>query len=513
VKALARVQGLSVALPDGSAVVEATDLLVSAGEVVALLGPSGAGKTTLLRAVFSPDELGRRGYSVTWKERAVAVEPAFVPQRGALLDHLDVTENVALAQAGGRQRGSPGEWLRAVDLDDGVGAEGRSVATLSGGQAQRVAVARVLAAGRKLIVMDEPSVGLDPLGVRLLARLLVTQARRRDAGIVVITHDLALAGGAADRIYFLDPGNRSLVEAVPDWPGPAELDEAETRQKKLLQLEGAVEHLLLGDRAAAAAGRARPSRRLDVLAPFHAAGEAISRAFAPHLFAESAVVFRRTFVQSFVRPAPFYATVGALLGFTVPYVISNISGDLRPAAVFELIKGTYILSLAPPLSAIIFAATSGSAINAWLGGLRLHGQVTALEGLGVPPERYLWAPTWMALAAAYLGTFAVFTLAMIAGGWSLYAASHVSDALGVITADFVSPPPSRYPYLVRGLWSVAVYTFAIASIVVAKGRADKTRSEDVTNAMTSSVMNVTLFVVVMELLSVLVVRAWGAHGG
>jgi ABC-type transporter Mla maintaining outer membrane lipid asymmetry permease subunit MlaE len=161
----------------------------------------------------------------------------------------------------------------------------------------------------------------------------------------------------------------------------------------------------------------------------------------------------------------------------------------------------------------LFAATSGSSVGAWLGGLQLHGQVTALEGLGVRPARYLWAPSWVGLVVAYLATFGVFTIAMLLGGWCLYASSQVSDALGIIAADFIAPPPSRYPALARALWSVGIYTLAIASIVVAKGREAKQSSDDVTGAMTSSVMRVTLFVVVMELLSMLVMRAWGGlHG-
>ena len=504
---IARAEGLSVALPSGAPIVQAARITVWAGTVITILGPSGAGKTTFLRALFSPDELRRDGYMVTWQAREVSVAPAFVPQRGALLDYLDVSENIALAQAGGGVPKDVAPWLKAVDLDESIAAPGRSVGTLSGGQAQRVAVARVLAAGRKLVVMDEPSVGLDPVGVRLLARLLVKQARDQDAAIIVITHDLALAGGASDEILFLDPIQQRLIPVFPNWAGPAECDEAQVRQLRLADLEGAVEDLLLQDCPARGGSSGQKGWRLDPIAPFRVAGEALVRFFEPRLIVESAVVFRRTMAQSLVRPLPFYVTVGVLMGITVPYVMAHISSALKPSAVLAMIGGTYVLSLAPPISAIVFAATSGSAINAWLGGLRLHGQVTALEGLGVTPARYLWSPAWTALVLSYLGTLLAFTLAMIGGGWALFAFYDVPHAFEVLTSDFRGEPASRLPALVRGIWLVVCYALAIASIVVAKGREPKGRSEEVTSAMTSSVIRATLFVVAMELTSVVVLYA------
>ncbi len=504
---IAEAEGLTVVLPTGVPIVQDARIVVQTGHVLTILGPSGSGKTTLMRALLSPDELRGDGYLVSWKSRTVAVAPAFVPQRGALLDHLDVGGNIALAQAGGGAARDVVPWLRAVDLDESVAIPGRSVGTLSGGQAQRVAVARVLAAGRKLVVMDEPSVGLDPVGVRMLARLLVTQARQQDVAIVVITHDLALAGGASDEVLFLDPTREWLVPAIPSWSGPVELDDAEVRQKRLADLEASVEDLLLRERPLKRAGRARTRWRIDPLAPFRTAGEALIRFLEPRLVLESAVVFRRTLMQSLLRPLPFYITVGLLLGITVPYVMAHISSALKPAAVLKMIGGTYILSLAPPISAIVFAATSGSAVNAWLGGLRLHGQVTALEGLGVTPARYLWSPTWMALILSYLVTVVTFGLGMIAGGYALFGFYDVPAAWDVLTSDFRAEPASRVPALVRGVWLVLSYSIAIASVVVAKGREPKTRSEDVTAAMTSSVVRATLFVVAMELVSVMVLYA------
>ena len=508
--AVARVRDLHVELPDGTSILKAADIDVHAGEVISILGPSGVGKSTLLRAVFWPDELKSRGYVVTWSARRVDAEPAFVPQRGALLDHLDVAGNIAVAEASGKKSASEGgqlrgaeAWLEAVDLDSQLAEAGRSVASLSGGQAQRVAIARALAAGRRLLVLDEPSVGLDPLSVRLLARLLITQARENAAGILIITHDLALAAGASDSILFLDPESQALVPPLANWEGPAELEEAEVRAKRLVDLDGAIEDLLLRERPAMEIqARRRRLQGIDPLAPLRVAGEALLRLFEPRLLRESAVVLRLALAQALLRPLLFYATVGVLLGITIPYILVHISDMLRPAAILGLIGGSYILALAPPLSAILFAATSGSAMSAWLGGLRLHGQVVALEGLGIPPARYLWSPAWTALALSYLVTVVFFASAMIGGGLLLFDFYEVPGALAKLTADFVDPPASRIPYLVRAGWLVFSYAIAVASIVVAKGSEPKERSEQVTSAMTSAVMRATLFVVFMELVTV-----------
>jgi ABC-type transporter Mla maintaining outer membrane lipid asymmetry permease subunit MlaE len=265
----------------------------------------------------------------------------------------------------------------------------------------------------------------------------------------------------------------------------------------------------LQDGAAAPKGRPRARRAASPKGPgpLHIAGAAILHALDPRLFGPSLRVMARAFAQSFLRPLSFYAVVGALLGFTVLYIIAKMSADLRALAVLRLVGGTYILSLAPPLSAILFAATSGNAVNAWLGGMALGRQIQALDGIGVPAPRYLWSPTWLALALAYVATVLVFIGSMVAGGWALFQLYGGQDALAILTSDFLDPAPGRGPYLVRGIWLVVAYAIAIATIVVHSGVAHKDEAAHVTQAMTSAVVRTTLFVVAMELASVIVLFA------
>src|SRR5687768_11627315 len=144
------VKGLRVALPDGRILIDGVDLTIGAGEVVVLLGGSGAGKSTFARVLFERDELDAAGFEVVSAELVLdRAQLGLVPQRGALFDHLDVRGNLELAirQAprGDRSDDTAEAWLARVGLDAGLAAPGTPVTQLSGGQAQRVAVARVLA--------------------------------------------------------------------------------------------------------------------------------------------------------------------------------------------------------------------------------------------------------------------------------------------------------------------------------------------------------------------------------
>lgn len=495
------VTGLSVVLPGGETLVSNINCTVMPGQVISILGPSGAGKTTLVRALLSPEQLREQGYRVSWTHRQVSPDSALVPQRGALLDHLDVGENIALAQAGSGRAREVEPWLSAVELDPGLARQRRPVAALSGGQAQRVAVARTLAAGRQLLVLDEPSVGLDPLGVRRLAKLLLRQARQQQVGVLLITHDLTLAGGASDMVVFLDPARKSVYSVSSHWPGPVELDPSDRRQWRLAQLETAVEQLLSVERPPPPGARRSKGWSLGLLAPFGVLGGALVHALRPRLMGESLYVLVRLTIQALVKPLLFFGIVGALLGLTVPFVMVNVSNALSPKAILGIVGGSYILSLAPPISAIVFSATSGSAVNAWLGGQRLHGQVVALEGLGISPARYLWSPAWFALAGSYAATAVVFILAMVAGGLALFLLYEVPDPLWKLVSNFVDPAPGQLIPLLRMLALFLMYTLAIPSIVVAKGSEPKTSSDEVTSAMTSSVMRSTLFIVGMELMT------------
>jgi len=520
------VRGLRVVLPNGKILIEDLSLDVRPGEIVALLGGSGAGKSTFSRVLFERDELERAGFGVLTNEFTFERgDLGLVPQRGALFDHLDVRGNLDLALRYSRDPSSatqqPADWLERVGLDRALADKGIPVSSLSGGQAQRVAVARVLAGRRQLLFLDEPSVGLDPHRVRMLARLVREQVETLGLAAIVVTHDVALAAALADRIYLLNTATRRLEQLYEDeWQGPTERPEVseEERGKWLLALEqtmiSRIEEGERGPGLRTAEDHRRPRlawlRRLvaPIVAPFGVAGSALHCAPEQLLRrpGDFFTVCRRVLAQSLFRPLVFYAIVSVLIGYTVLYVISKVGGaGVRPDALIRQIGGSYVVALAPALSAILFVSASGSATNAWLGSMGLTKQVLAMEALGIDRKKYLWGPAWLSLGLAYISVAVLFGLGMILGGLLVCAQYDLAGGWELLTSDLVDPRPERVRYALRAAILVWVYAWGIASDVVAKGGATKNEADAVTRGMTSSVVACTLWMVTWELFSVIVI--------
>ena len=226
-------------------------------------------------------------------------------------------------------------------------------------------------------------------------------------------------------------------------------------------------------------------------------------------------VARVTLSQGLVRPAGFIAVVSLLVGFTLLYIFHRaFSGGgvpVRPDKIFALIGSMHVLALAPPLSGILFSATSGSAVAAWLGGMSLTRQTAALRGLGIAEPRYLWLPALVGLALAYVILAAVFAGGMVLGGviYLKLQVPAIADPWAVVTADLVDPSAERAPFRVRALVLMVLYAGGIAADAIAKGSRDKTSADAVTAAMVASVMACTLWIVALELVSLVVLYGAG----
>ena len=192
------------------------DFSVRPGEIVAVMGPSGSGKSTLLHClagILVPDQGevvfdGRRLDDMGEARRSELrrAEFGFVFQFGQLVPELSALENVALPLLlAGRKRAdayaSAPRWFQPLGLD---GLEGRRSGELSGGESQRVALARGLVGGPKVLFADEPTGALDSLTGEQVLDLLVDGARELGTTVVMVTHEPRVAAYADREVMVRD---------------------------------------------------------------------------------------------------------------------------------------------------------------------------------------------------------------------------------------------------------------------------------------------------------------------
>jgi sulfonate transport system ATP-binding protein len=195
---------------------------VGRGDIVALIGRSGSGKSTLLRVLagLSDDHTG---------ERIVAGPPAVAFQEPRLFPWRDVRTNVAYGLTRARLSRAEAQARAERALAD-VGLADRGSAwplTLSGGQAQRVSLARALVAEPALLLLDEPFGALDALTRLSMRRLLLELWQRHGFGVLLVTHDVDEAVAVADRVLVLDDGRVVHIHDIPDprrEPGEGDTD-------------------------------------------------------------------------------------------------------------------------------------------------------------------------------------------------------------------------------------------------------------------------------------------------
>jgi putative ABC transport system ATP-binding protein len=202
------------------------ELTVGYGEVLAVMGPSGSGKSTLLHClagILRPDKgevwfAGRRTDQLGERARTELRRRSFgfVFQFGQLVPDLPAIENVMLplllaghARAAAREQAAA--LLATLDLD---GLEQRRPGELSGGQAQRVAVARALVIRPEVIFADEPTGSLDSLAGLRVMQLLTGAARAQGATVVLVTHEARVAA-YSDREVMVRDGQVTSLAATP----------------------------------------------------------------------------------------------------------------------------------------------------------------------------------------------------------------------------------------------------------------------------------------------------------
>lgn len=199
-------------------ILHGVSLELAAGEIVALLGPNGAGKSTVLKTVFGlatveSGQVTLAGEDVTGAAPAAQLQRgvAFLPQGGQVFAPLTVEENLQVAAAQIRPRPSLDDaFARFPTLQD---RRRQRAGLLSGGEKQQLAMAMALLRRPRLLLVDEPSIGLAPRLALDALRLVVEVSSGLGAGVLLVEQNVALALECAQRAVLLVNGR--LVAAAP----------------------------------------------------------------------------------------------------------------------------------------------------------------------------------------------------------------------------------------------------------------------------------------------------------
>ncbi|MFG2572577.1 ABC transporter ATP-binding protein [Streptomyces sp. NPDC048481] len=205
---------------------DGADFSIHPGEVVAVMGPSGSGKSTLLHClagIVTPDSGsimydGRDLATMSDAQRSALRRSdfGFVFQFGQLVPELTCVENVALPL---RLNGAPRkkaertalEWMQRLEVDD---LGGKRPGEVSGGQGQRVAVARSLVTAPRVLFADEPTGALDSLNGERVMELLTEAARTANAAVVLVTHEARVAAYSDREIVVRDGRSRDMERVI-----------------------------------------------------------------------------------------------------------------------------------------------------------------------------------------------------------------------------------------------------------------------------------------------------------
>ena len=223
------VEGLKAAY-GAQVILENVSFQVRRGEVFVILGGSGCGKSTLLKHMIGlfPPAAGRVlvdgddiAQAFAGERRAILRKIGVAYQSGALFGSMTALENVRLPLEELTSLPSEAADLLALMKLKLVGlkeAAGLMPSELSGGMIKRTAIARALALDTRVVFLDEPSAGLDPINSAELDELIVFLARSLGITFVIVSHDLASIDATADRAIMLDREARGVIaEGTPAW--------------------------------------------------------------------------------------------------------------------------------------------------------------------------------------------------------------------------------------------------------------------------------------------------------
>src|SRR5213083_691914 len=220
-----RVEGLGKTYPGGTKALEDVSFSIDKGEIFCLLGRNGAGKTTLLRILATQlkPTVGRAsvlGHDVLAEPQAIRPHIAVVPQEARPQMLLSPYDNILyFCLIRGQSRAQARERTKKVMEDLGLWEHRDKLASdLSGGLRQRLIIAMAMVADPEVLFLDEPTIGLDPLGRRSVWHML-RELTRKGATILLTTHYLDEAEMLADHLLIVDKGRTAFLGTVDEAKG------------------------------------------------------------------------------------------------------------------------------------------------------------------------------------------------------------------------------------------------------------------------------------------------------
>ena len=180
----------------GRVILRDISLTVNEGQVVSLIGPNGAGKTTLVRILLGllPADSGAIN-------RRAHLKVGYMPQRIALQQHLPISVSRFLALSRRSTSSAIAELLQLLNIEH---LKTQQLSSVSGGELQRVLLARALLGNPQLLILDEPAQGVDVAGQAELYQLIGDIRTERNCGVLMISHDLHLVMSATDEVVCLN---------------------------------------------------------------------------------------------------------------------------------------------------------------------------------------------------------------------------------------------------------------------------------------------------------------------
>lgn len=198
----------------GTVVLKDVSITINTGEIVTVIGPNGSGKSTLLRALLGA--LEPASGSIT---RKAGLRIGYVPQRLSVQANMPLTVRRFLSLPVRHTASDIADMLTRVGVS---GLEDRQLTQLSGGQFQRVLLARALLGKPEILMLDEPTQGLDQPGIAGFYQLLETVRREMGCAVLLVSHDLHVVMSASDRViclngYICCEGTPNVVSEAPEY--------------------------------------------------------------------------------------------------------------------------------------------------------------------------------------------------------------------------------------------------------------------------------------------------------